>query len=130
MKLYSWKYLLSGLAMGALGALNLWRSLRADFDNGFVLGICCIVMSARFLYVALNEDAYEKDKTESEKFRNSSRDMFGKWAPVVLNIGWAVVIGALLLTLVNPNLAGIAILLMLAGFGYGLIVGQTVKKRM
>ena len=29
MKLYSWKYLLSGLAMGALGALNLWRSLRA-----------------------------------------------------------------------------------------------------
>ena len=87
-------------------------------------------MSARFLYVALNEDAYEKDKTESEKFRNSSRDMFGKWAPVVLNIGWAVVIGALPLTLVNPNLAGIAILLMLAGFGYGLIVGQMVKKRM
>ena len=130
MKLYSWKHLLSGLAMGALGALNLWRSLRDGFDNGFVLGICCIVMSARFLYVALNEDAYEKDKTESEKFRNSSRDMFGKWAPVVLNIGWAVVIGALLLTLVNPNLAGIAILLMLAGFGYELIVGQMVKKRM
>ena len=49
---------------------------------------------------------------------------------VALNIGWAVVIGALLLTLVNPNLAGIAILLMLAGFGYGLIVGQMVKKRM
>ena len=115
MKLYSWKYLLSGLAMGALGALNLWRSLLADFDNGFVLGICCIVMSARCLYVALNEDAYEKDKAESAEFRNVSRRMFGKWAAVVSNIGWAVAIGALLLVLLNPNLVGVALLLMLVG---------------
>ena len=125
MKIYSWKYLLCGLAMGALGALKLWRSLRADFDNGFVMGLYCAVLSIRFLYVALNEDAYE-----SVEFRNASRRMFGKWAAVVLNIGGAVVIGALLLTLLNPNLAGIAILLMLAGFLYEIIVNQMVKKRM
>ena len=130
MKLYSWKYLLSGLAMGALEALNLWRSLRADFDNGFVLGICCIVMSARCLYVALNEDAYEKDKAESAEFRNVSRRMFGKWAAVVSNIGWAVAIGALLLVLLNPNLVGVALLLMLVGMGYEIIVNEMVKKRM
>ena len=127
MKLYSWKYLLSGLAMGALEALNLWRSLRADFDNGFVLGICCIVMSARCLYVALNEDAYEKDKAESAEFRNVSRRMFGKWAAVVSNIGWAVAIGALLLVLLNPNLVGVALLLMLVGMGYEIIVNEMVK---
>ncbi len=129
-KIYSWKYLLCGLAMGALGALKLWRSMRADFDNGFVMGLYCAVLSIRLLYVALNEDAYEKDKTESVEFRNASRRMFGKWAAVVLNIGGAVVIGALLLTLLNPNLAGIAILLMLAGFLYEIIVNQMVKKRM
>ena len=56
--------------------------------------------------------------------------MFGKWAPAVLNIGWVVVIGALFLTLANPNLAGIAILLMLAGVLYEIIVNRTVKKRM
>ena len=130
MKLYSWKYLLSGLAMGALGALNLWRSLRADFDNGFVLGICCIVMSGRCLYEALNEDAYEKDKAESAEIRNVSRRMFGKWAAVVSNIGWAVAIGALLLVLLNPNLVGVALLLMLVGMGYERIVNEMVKKRM
>ena len=94
------------------------------------MGICCIVMSARCLYVALNEDAYEKDKAESAEFRNVSHRMFGKWAAVVSNIGWAVAIGALLLVLLNPNLVGVALLLMLVGMGYEIIVNEMVKKRM
>ncbi|MDY5611637.1 hypothetical protein [Dysosmobacter sp.] len=130
MKIYSWKHFWCGLFAGALGVLKLWRSLRGDFDNGFVMGICCIVMSARCLYVALNEDAYEKDKAESAEFQNVSRSMFGKWAPVVINIGWVVAIGALLLILLNPNLAGISILLMLVGLLYEIIVNQMVKKWM
>ena len=130
MRIYSRKHFGCGLFTGALGALKLWRGLRADFDNSFVMGICCIVMSARCLYVALNEDAYEKDKAESAEFRNVSRRMFGKWAPAVINIGWVVVIGAVLLPLLNPNLAGIVILLMLAGILYEIIVNQMVKKRM
>ena len=130
MKIYSRKYFACGLAAGILGLWWLWRGLRADLDNSFLNGLCCVALSLRFLYVALNEDAYEKDKTESTEFRNTSRDMFGKWAPAVLNIGWVVVIGALFLTLANPNLAGIAILLMLAGVLYEIIVNRTVKKRM
>ena len=130
MRIYSRKHFGCGLFTGALGALKLWCGLRADFDNSFVMGICCIVMSARCLYVALNEDAYEKDKAESAEFRNVSRRMFGKWAPAVINIGWVVVIGAVLLPLLNPNLAGIVILLMLAGILYEIIVNQMVKKRM
>ena len=130
MKIYSWKHFWCVLFAGALGVLKLWRSLRGDFDNGFVMGICCIVMSARCLYVALNEDAYEKDKAESAEFQNVSRSMFGKWAPVVINIGWVVAIGALLLILLNPNLAGISILLMLVGLLYEIIVNQMVKKWM
>ena len=130
MKIYSRKYLLCGATVGVLGVLRLWNGLRADFDNGFVLGICYVVISVRCLYAALSEDAYEKDKTESAEFRNAARRMFGKWAAVVLNVGWAVAIGALLLTLLNPYLAGIAILLMLVGVLYEIIVNQTVKKRM
>ena len=130
MKIYSWKYFLCGLFTGALGVFKLWRSLRGDFDNGFLIGICCIVTSARCLYIALNEDAYEKDKAESEEFRDVSRDMFGKWAPVVTNIGWAVAIGALFLILLNPALVGIALLLMLVGVLYEIIVNQMVKKQM
>ena len=56
--------------------------------------------------------------------------MFGKWAPVVTNIGWAVAIGALFLILLNPALVGIALLLMLAGVLYEIIVNQMVKKQM
>lgn len=130
MKIYSWKHFWCGLLAGALAVLKLWRSLRGDFDNGFVMGICCLVMLARCLYVALNEDAYEKDKTESEEFRSTSRRMFGKWAAVVLNVGWVVAIGALLLTLLHPDLAGIAIFFMLAGVLYEIIVNQMVKKQM
>lgn len=130
MRICSRKHFGCGLFTGALGALKLWRGLRADFDNSFVMGICCIVMSARCLYVALNEDAYEKDKAESAEFRNVSRRMFGKWAAVVSNIGWAVAIGALLLVLLNPNLVGVALLLMLVGMGYEIIVNEMVKKRM
>ena len=127
MRICSWKHFLCGLFAGALGVLKLWRSLRGDFDNGFVMGLFCVVLSIRLLYMALNEDAYEKDKTESEEFRDASRRAFGKWAAVVLNAGWAVVMGALLLTLLNPNLAGIAILLMLVGVLYEVIVNQMVK---
>ena len=130
MKIYSWKHFGCGLFAGALGVLKLLRSLQADFDNGFVMGLFCVVLSIRFLYVALNEDAYEKDKTESEEFRSTSRRMFGKWAPVVLNIGWAVTIGAVFLPLADRNLAGIALLLMLAGVLYEIIIDQVVKKRM
>ena len=130
MKIYSWKYLVCGLIAGVLGLWWLWCGLRADFDNSFLNGLYCVVLSVRFLYVALNEDAYEKDKTESAEFRNASRRMFGKWAPAVINIGWVVVIGAVLLPLLNPNLAGIVILLMLAGILYEIIVNQMVKKRM
>ena len=129
MKIYSRKYFACGLIAGVLGLWWLWRGLRADFDNSFLQALYCVVLSIRFLYVALHEDAYEKDKTESTEFRNTSRDMFGKWAPAVLNIGWVVVIGALFLTLANPNLAGIAILLMLAGVLYEIIVNRTVQKR-
>ena len=92
--------------------------------------ICWMMLSVRFLYIALNEDAYEKDKAESEEFRDVSRDMFGKWAPVVTNIGWAVAIGALFLILLNPALVGIALLLMLVSVLYEIIVNQMVKKRM
>ena len=130
MKIYSRKYLVCGLIAGVLGLWWLWCGLRADFDNSFLNGLYCVVLSVRFLYVALNEDAYEKDKAESAEFQNVSHRMFGKWAAVILNVGWAVAIGALLLTLLNPNLAGIALLLMLVGVLYEIIVNQMVKKRM
>ena len=130
MKIYSRKYFIFGLMMGVLALWRLWHSLGSGFDSSFFYVICWMMLSVRFLYIALNEDAYEKDKTESEKFRDASRRMFGRWAPVVLNIGWAAAVGALFLTLANPNLAGIAILLMLAGVLYEIIVNRTVKKRM
>ena len=130
MKIYSRKHFAFGLMMGVLALWRLWHSLSSEFDSSFLYVICWMMLSVRFLYIALNEDAYEKDKAESEEFRDVSRDMFGKWAPVVTNIGWAVAIGALFLILLNPALAGIALLLMLAGVLYEIIVNQMVKKRM
>ena len=130
MKIYSRKYFIFGLMMGVLALWRLWHSLGSGFDGSFFYVICWMMLSVRFLYIALNEDAYEKDKTESEKFRDASRRMFGRWAPVVTNIGWAVAIGALLLTLLNPALAGIAILLILAGVLYEIMIDQLVRKKM
>ena len=130
MKIYSRKHFAFGLIMGVLALWRLWLSLGSGFDSNFFYVICWMMLSVRFLYIALNEDAYEKDKAESEEFRDVSRDMFGKWAPVVTNIGWAVAIGALFLILLNPALVGIALLLMLAGVLYEIIVNQMVKKQM
>ena len=130
MKIYSRKHFAFGLIMGVLALWRLWLSLGSGLDSNFFYVICWMMLSVRFLYIALNEDAYEKDKTESEEFRDVSRDMFGKWAPVVTNIGWAVAIGALFLILLNPALVGIALLLMLAGVLYEIIVNQMVKKQM
>ena len=130
MKIYSRKHFAFGLIMGVLALWRLWLSLGSGLDSNVFYVICWMMLSVRFLYIALNEDAYEKDKAESEEFRDVSRDMFGKWAPVVTNIGWAVAIGALFLILLNPALAGIALLLMLAGVLYEIIVNQMVKKRM
>lgn len=130
MKIFSRKYFACGLFAGVLGLRWLWRGLRMDFDNSFLNGLCCVVLSVRLLYVALNEDACEKDKAKSAEYRNISRGIFGKWAPIVLNIGWAVTIGAVFLPLADRNLAGIALLLMLAGVWYEIIIDQVVKKRM
>ena len=130
MKIYSRKHFAFGLIMGVLALWRLWLSLGSGLDSNFFYVICWMMLSVRFLYIALNEDAYEKDKTESEEFRDASRRAFGKWAAVVSNIGWAVAIGALLLVLLNPNLVGVALLLMLVGMGYEIIVNEMVKKRM
>ena len=130
MKIYSRKHFAFGLIMGVLALWRLWLSLGSGLDSNFFYVICWMMLSVRSLYIALNEDAYEKDKAESEEFRDVSRDMFGKWAPVVTNIGWAVAIGALFLILLNPALVGIALLLMLVGVLYEIIVNQMVKKRM
>lgn len=130
MKIYSRKHFAFGLIMGVLALWRLWLSLGSGLDSNFFYVICWMMLSVRFLYIALNEDASEKDKAESEEFRDVSRDMFGKWAPVVTNIGWAVAIGALFLILLNPALVGIALLLMLAGVLYEIIVNQMVKKQM
>ena len=130
MKIYSRKHFAFGLIMGVLALWRLWLSLGSGLDSNFFYVICWMMLSVRFLYIALNEDAYEKDKAESEEFRDVSRDMFGKWAPVVTNIGWAVAIGALFLILLNPALVGIALLLMLVSVLYEIIVNQMVKKRM
>ena len=46
------------------------------------------------------------------------------------SLGWAVAIGALLLTLLNPALAGVSILLIVVGVLYEFMIDQLVRKQM
>ncbi len=131
MKIYSWKNLLLGLLVMALALWRLWMCLRTGFDGSFLpVTIMAVLLSCRCLYAALNKEGYERDKATGAAYKQACRSLFGKWAAVVSLTGPVLIMGALYLALLEPNLGGIALFLLLGGSGYSMVVGHMVKKQM
>ena len=129
MKIHDQSRFVQGLANIGLGGMYLVRGIpRRD---GFaitmavlwgILGIVCITVS-------LNDEQAAQTRKNSESLRQTARTRFGKWGGIVLNAGWAVVIGGLLLVLLRPDLAGPAMLFMLIGFLYEGLVAELLRSR-
>lgn len=129
MKIHDQSRFVQGLANIGLGGMYLVRGIpRRD---GFaitmavlwgILGIVCITVS-------LNEEQAAQARKNSESLRQTARTRFGKWSGIVLNAGWAVAIGGLLLLLPRPDLAGPAMLIVLLGFLYEVLIEELLQSR-
>lgn len=127
MKIHDQSQFVQDLGNIGLGGVCLVRGI--SYRNGSVItmAVLWVISGIVRITVSLDEERVAQTRKNSESLRKTARTRFGNWSGIVLNAGWAVVIGGLLLMLPRPDLAGPAMLFVLIGFLYEGLVAELFR---
>jgi len=127
MKIYSRKSLIMGLVWLGVALLRLVMLVQdGALAQEFWHVLFSVAIGGRCLFEAVQP--MEDPEKQAEKIAQAARALYGRWWLIVQNLGYIVIVGALVSVLLAPNWAGIALLAMLAGFFYSGIVESKIKE--